>query len=73
MDPANDPVWISGITEARMLTDPPLTDGTRVERMATFMGKRIKYVMEVVDHDPKALLGMRSVKGPFSDEGHLRV
>ena len=65
MDPANDPVWISGITEARMLTEPPLTEGTRVERVATFMGKRIEYVLEVIDHDAKALLGMRSVKGPF--------
>ena len=24
MDPENDPVWISGIKQARMLTEPPL-------------------------------------------------
>ena len=65
MDPANDPVWISGIIEADVLTEPPLAIGTQVKRVATFLGRRIVYVLEVVDHDPKSLLEMRSVKGPF--------
>ena len=65
MNPDNDPVWISGIQHARMLTEPPLAIGTRVERMAAFLGKRIEYVLEVVEHDPQKLLAMRSVKGPF--------
>ena len=65
MNADNDPVWISGIVEAKMLTDPPVTKGTQVERVATFLGKRIEYVLEVVDHDPKTLLVMHSVKGPF--------
>ena len=46
-----------------MLTDPPLAPGTQVERVATFLGKRIEYVLEVTEYDPKALLAMRSVKG----------
>ena len=65
MDPDNDTVWIGGITEARMLTEPPVAQGTQVERVATFLGKRIEYVLEVIEHDPKAILAMRSVKGPF--------
>ncbi len=65
MDPLNDPVWISGIKQARMLTEPPLGKGTRVQRIASFLGKRIEYVLEVEEHDPDALLEMRSVKGPF--------
>ena len=65
MDPENDPVWISGIKQARMLTEPPFGKGTRVERVASFLGKRIEYVLEVEAHDPDALLDMRSVKGPF--------
>ncbi len=65
MDPANDAVWVSGITEAKMLTDPPVGEGTRVERVASFLGKRIEYVLEVDVHEPRALLLMRSVKGPF--------
>ena len=65
MDPANDPVWIGGIKEAEMLTEPPLGEGTQVRRVATFLGRRIEYVLEVVEYDPKALLAMRSVKAPF--------
>ena len=65
MNPENDPVWITGIVEARMLTEPPLAEGTQVQRLATFLGKRIEYVLEVAEYDPQALLAMRSVKGPF--------
>ena len=59
MNPDNDPVWISGIQRARMLTEPPLATGTRVERLAAFLGKRIEYVLEVVEYDPHHLLVMR--------------
>ena len=48
-----------------MLTDPPLSQGTQVERVATFLGKRIEYVNEVVQYDSQGFLVMRSVKGPF--------
>ena len=65
MDPVNDPIWVSGITEARMLTEPPVSRGTQVERVASFLGRRIEYVLEVEEHDPVSLLVMRSVKGPF--------
>ena len=64
-NPDNDPVWIGGISQAKMLTEPPLAEGARVERVASFLGRRIEYVLEVVEYDPKVLLAMRSVKGPF--------
>ena len=65
MNPDNDPVWISGIQQARMLTEPPFAIGTTVERLAAFLGKRIEYVLEVVEYDRQSLLVMRSIKGPF--------
>ena len=65
MNPDYDPVWIGGISEAKMITDPPLREGTQVSRVASFLGKRIDYVLEVVGHEPASLLAMRSVKGPF--------
>jgi uncharacterized membrane protein len=68
MNPDNDPVWITGISEATMLTERPLAEGTRVQRLARFLGRRIEYVLEVVEHEPVALLAMRSVKGPFPME-----
>lgn len=64
-DPQNEPVWISGIKSARMLTDPPVRLGTQVERIAGFLGKRVEYVLEVTEHDPPRLIAMRTVRGPF--------
>ena len=65
MNPHNDPAWIGGIREARMLTPPPVAAGTRVARVAKFLGRSFEYVLEVADFQPGALLGMRSVSGPF--------
>jgi len=63
-DPAHDPVWIGGISEARLVGDPPLRAGSRVARVASFLGRRMEYVNEVVELAPDRL-DMRSVVAPF--------
>jgi hypothetical protein len=65
MDPANDTVWIGGIKEVHWVTEPPLQIGSRVRRVATFLGRRIDYVLEVADLTRPSRLVMRSVQGPF--------
>lgn len=64
-DPRNDPVWIGGISEAELLGDPPLEKGSSVRRVASFMGKRIEYVLEVAELEPGTRLAMRSIRSPF--------
>jgi uncharacterized membrane protein len=64
-DPANDPVWIGGISEARVVTDGPIGAGSRVARVASFLGKRIEYVNEIDDLEPGRRLAMHSVVSPF--------
>ena len=61
----NDTSWIGAIGEARLLTEEPFGIGSRVERVATFLGKRIEYVLEVAEYEPGARLAMQSVKAPF--------
>ncbi len=61
----NDPEWIGGISQARLVSDGDFGTGSRVERVASFMGRRIEYVLEVEDYDPRSRVAMRSVKGPF--------
>jgi hypothetical protein len=63
-DPANDPEWIGGVREARLEGPPPLRAGSRVARVARFLGKRVEYVNEVVALDDEHL-DMRSVAAPF--------
>ena len=52
MDPANDRSWIGALTDVEVLTDGPFGAGTQVRRVAQFLGKRIEYVNEVVEHAP---------------------
>jgi len=65
MDHRNDPIWIGGISESELMGEGPLVEGSRVRRVASFMGKRIEYVNEVVRLEPGTALEMRSVKSPF--------
>lgn len=67
-DPANDPEWIGGLREARLLGDAPIAEGSRVARVASFLGRRVEYVNEVTRLEPGRLLDMRSVKAPFPME-----
>jgi uncharacterized membrane protein len=64
-DPANDPTWIGGVREVRVETPPPLRAGSRVARVAAFLGRRVEYVNEISELDPGRVLDMRSVKAPF--------
>ena len=65
MDPVNDQIWIGGISEAELLGPPPVEKGSRVRRIAWFLGKRIEYVLEVTELEPGQRMLMRSVKSPF--------
>jgi uncharacterized membrane protein len=64
-DPANDPEWIGGLREARLLGDGPLAEGSRVARVASFMGRRVEYLNEITRLESGRVLDMRSVKAPF--------
>jgi carbon monoxide dehydrogenase subunit G len=68
MDPANDTRWIKALGSVRTLGDGPVRPGTRVERVASFLGRRIEYVNEIVELVPDERLVMRSVKAPFPME-----
>ena len=63
-DPVNDSTWIGGVRSARLLTSGPVAVGSQVERVASFLGRRIRYVNEVTDLTDDHLT-MRSVSSPF--------
>lgn len=64
-DPANDAAWISGISEAAAVGELPVGVGSRVRRRASFLGRRIDYVMEIVGLDPGRRLVMHAVEAPM--------
>jgi uncharacterized membrane protein len=63
-DPANDTRWIGGIRSARLLSPGPVAIGSQVERVATFLGRRVEYVNEITELTADRL-AMRSVRSPF--------
>jgi uncharacterized membrane protein len=63
-DPANDTEWIGGLRSARLLTPGPVGVGSQVERVATFLGRRVHYVNEITELTDDRL-AMRSVRSPF--------
>jgi uncharacterized membrane protein len=63
-DPANDTEWIGGLRSARLLTPAPVGVGSRVERVASFLGRRVEYVNEITELTADRLV-MRSVRSPF--------
>ena len=64
-EPTNDRIWIGGISQAKLLTQPPISVGTQVQRRAKFMGRTIDYVLEVRTLEPDHLMVMESIKSPF--------
>jgi uncharacterized membrane protein len=63
-DPVNDTSWIGGLRSARLLTPGPVAVGSQVERVASFLGRRIEYVNEITELTADRL-AMRSVRSPF--------
>src|SRR5918999_1503139 len=51
-DPANEPEWIGGLREATLLGDSPVAVGSRVARVASFLGRKVEYVNEITRPEP---------------------
>ena len=62
MDPSNDRDWIGALTRVEVLDDGPVGPGTRVRRVARFLGRDMEYVNEIIELDRPRRLAMRSVK-----------
>jgi uncharacterized membrane protein len=67
-DPDNVHAWYRNITRVEWLTERPLRVGTRLAFTAQFLGRRMAYTYEVVEHEPGERLVMRTADGPFPME-----
>jgi hypothetical protein len=64
-DPRNDAVWTTGVVECRPEQDGLLRTGAAVERVSKFLGRRMAYRIEVVDHEDDRFVEMIA-KEPFT-------
>lgn len=64
-DPGNAPQWYVNIRSVEWRTPPPVATGSRMDFVATFLGRRIAYTYEVVELVPGERLVMSTAQGPF--------
>lgn len=67
-DPSNAPEWYANIRSVDWRTPPPVGVGSRMDFVASFLGRRLAYTYEVVDHEAGERLVMRTTEGPFPME-----
>ena len=67
-DPGNAPAWYQNIESVDWRTPPPLAVGSRLAFVARFLGRRLAYTYEVVEHVPGERFVMRTAEGPFPME-----
>lgn len=67
-DPSNAPEWYANIRSVEWETPPPVQVGSRVEFVAQFLGRELKYTYEIVDLVAGERLVMRTAQGPFPME-----
>jgi uncharacterized protein YndB with AHSA1/START domain len=67
-DPTHAPEWYANISSVDWQTPPPVGVGSRMDFVATFLGRRLAYTYEVTELVPGERLTMRTAQGPFPME-----
>jgi uncharacterized membrane protein len=67
-DASNAPAWYTNIESVDWKTPRPAEVGSRVEFVARFLGRTLRYTYEFVELVPGQRLVMRTQEGPFPME-----
>jgi len=67
-DPATAPEWYENIESVEWKSEPPVTLGSRVAFVASFLGRRLAYTYDVRELVPAERIVMSTADGPFAME-----
>lgn len=59
------PLWLNAVIEANQITEGPLAEGTELEHVLSFLGKRFTVRYETTQHEAARRLAFRSISGPI--------
>ena len=68
VEPANATEWYENIRSSELRSPGPLAVGSQIEFVAQFLGRRLAYTYQVVEHAPGERFAMRTAEGPFPME-----
>ena len=61
-DPANDPVWQTGLVETKL--SGPMGVGATLTEVRHFLGKRVELTFEITEYEPPARSSRAIIAGP---------
>ena len=64
-DPTTAPKYSSTWIESSLVGSGPMRVGSRVKRVARFLGRRVEMTAEVTEYEPNHKLSGRSISGPI--------
>lgn len=69
IDPSRGTLWQGGLIEAELLTDPPVTSGTRARYLIKVSGREMDTEMEWTAISRPHKIAWKSIKAPVPNEG----
>jgi hypothetical protein len=69
--PENDPTWVPVSLRHQKISPGPLRVGSITEEDVAFLGRRMRCVWEVWQHEPPSAVALRIVSGPLPATIHL--
>ena len=69
VDSKNQPKWDTGLLEARLMPDGPVSVGTRITEVRKLMGRTSENTGEVIEFEPNARITRKSVDMPMTVVG----
>lgn len=64
-DFSRNPEWQRGMKACQWVTEPPLAVGSRYEQRASFLGREIRSLFEVVELEPGRRVSIDTIEGTF--------
>jgi carbon monoxide dehydrogenase subunit G len=72
-NPANDAKWQSGTELAEWTSEAPHGVGSTQRSVGKLLGRKIDIAIEVTNWDPPQQMGFKTVGGPLSVEGTIKL